>query len=76
MHFKLISSEHGFDDYDVQGHDVIHRICVPHSIRKGGIFNVYHGDSSKSGFVWQGDLPKSMAHPGNFQGLNLTTTQF
>lgn len=53
---ELSSSEHGFDDFDVAGHPCVHRACVRHDIQVGDVFNVYHGESSKSGLVWDGSL--------------------
>ncbi|WP_020190744.1 hypothetical protein [Pseudomonas putida] len=58
---KLHNSEHGFRDYDVIGHPTLRRACVPLNIRRGENFNVYHGESSKSGTKWLGNLEKSLA---------------
>jgi hypothetical protein len=58
---KLHSSEHGFNDYDVVNHPVLRRACVPAGIRKGDHFNVYHGECSKSGAKWLGDLKSSLS---------------
>lgn len=58
---KLHSSAHGFRDYDVIGHPTLRRACVPLNIRRGENFNVYHGESSKSGTKWLGNLEKSLA---------------
>ncbi|SIQ98394.1 hypothetical protein [Aquipseudomonas alcaligenes] len=56
----LASSEHGFDDFDVTGHACVRRACVPHGIQLGDQFNVYHGESSKSGCMWDGGLISSL----------------
>ena len=58
---KLHNSEHGFQDYDVIGHPTLRRACVPLGIRRGENFNVYHGESSKSGTKWLGNLEMSLA---------------
>jgi hypothetical protein len=60
LNFALQSSEHGFDDYDVVGHTTLRRVCVPQGIRKGDIFNVYFGISSKGGAKWLGSLEVSL----------------
>lgn len=56
-----VNSEHGYDDYDVIGHPVVHRITVGHGIKKGDIFNVYCADSRKVGGQWTGSLVPSFA---------------
>lgn len=57
---RLISDENGFQDFDIEGHPDLRRACVPNGIKKGERFNVYHGESSKSGAVWTGDLLASL----------------
>lgn len=57
----LIGAEHGFDDYDVIGHPVVHRITVGHGIKRGDIFNVYCSDARKVGGNWTGSLVTSFA---------------
>ncbi|MBR8189053.1 hypothetical protein KDW82_08275 [Burkholderia vietnamiensis] len=56
----LVSSEHGFDDYDVEGIPTVHRVTIGHGIRKGDHFNVYCHEGRKIGGVWQGTLEKSL----------------
>ena len=46
---RLISSEHGFDDYDVAGLPKVHRVCIGHGIKKDDIFNVFCDDGVKLG---------------------------
>jgi hypothetical protein len=58
---RLLSSEHGFDDFDVLGLPKVHRVCVGHGITKGGIFNVYCDDGIKLGGTWHGSLDRSLA---------------
>ena len=58
---KLHRSAYGFRDYDVIGHPTLRRACVPLNIRRGQNFNIYHGESSKSGAKWLGNLEKSLA---------------
>lgn len=60
LNLELVTSEHGFHDYDVVGHPALRRACVPLDIRKGELFNVYHGESSKSGAKWLGNLKLSL----------------
>ena len=56
---KLLSSEHGFDDYEVEGCPV-HRVTVPHGIKRNGLFNVYGPGTLKRGGMWQGSIEKSI----------------
>lgn len=70
---RLLSSEHGFDDFDVLGLPKVHRVCVGHGIKKGDIFNVYCDDGCKLGATWHGLLERSLlsfsiAHAG-YRGL-------
>ncbi|MEZ3187016.1 hypothetical protein HZR81_19095 [Pseudomonas sp. LM13] len=53
---RLIDAAHGFQDFDVEGYADLRRVCVPFGIKKGESFNVYHGENSKPGAVWTGDL--------------------
>lgn len=57
---RLISPEHGFDDFDVLGLARVHRVCVGHGIKQGDIFNVYCDDGSKLGATWRGSLERSL----------------
>ncbi|WP_321935550.1 phage protein NinX family protein [Paraburkholderia sp. J8-2] len=57
-----VSSQHGFDDYDIEGVPTVQRVTVGHGIRKGNSFNVYCDDGRKVGGVWQGSLDKSLRH--------------
>lgn len=59
---NLVSSEHGFDDFDVCNLPHVHRACVGHGIKNGDIFNVYCGESTKLGGVWCGEVVKSLAN--------------
>ncbi|WP_155629650.1 hypothetical protein [Burkholderia territorii] len=58
----LVSSEHGFDDYDVEGIPTVHRVTIGHGIRKGDDFNVYCDEGRKIGGIWQGTLDQSLRH--------------
>ena len=58
----LVSSEHGFNDYDVTGLDGVHRIAVGHGIKRGNICNVYCSESCKFGAEWQGSVDKTLTH--------------
>tara|TARA_R110000850_G_scaffold162776_2_gene287605 strand:- start:101 stop:355 length:255 start_codon:yes stop_codon:yes gene_type:complete len=57
---QLVTEEHGYKDFAIAGHASVHRACVPHTIQKGEYFNVYHGESSKSGCLWDGELTSSL----------------
>ena len=63
---KLITSKHGYDDYDVYGHPTICRICPYPSIHKGEFFNAY-GRDAKRGIPWQGSIPASLAKALNIR---------
>ncbi|MFL1449133.1 hypothetical protein ACI77O_12130 [Pseudomonas tritici] len=60
LQFELQSSEHGYRDYDVVGHPVLRRAKVPLDVLKDECFNVYFGESSKTGVKWLGSLEKSL----------------
>lgn len=57
----LISSEHGFQDYDVQGLPKVHRACIGRNTNNGDIFNVYCDGGVKFGATWSSSLDKSLA---------------
>jgi hypothetical protein len=61
IQLQHVTSVHGYHDYDVIAHPILRRACVPLNIRKGQFFNVYHGESSKTGVKWLGGLEKSLA---------------
>lgn len=65
---KLVSSEHGFDDFDVDNLPNVHRACVGRGIKKGDIFNVYCSDGVKLGASWCGEIKQSLA---NFAKTNV-----
>lgn len=58
----LVSSEHGFDDYDVSGIECVHRITVGRGIKRGDICNVYCAGSVKLGAPWQGNVEATLSH--------------
>jgi hypothetical protein len=60
LEIVLVTSDHGYLDYDIKGPSVLSRACVPHDIKKGETFNVYHSESSKSGVKWTGNLSDSL----------------
>ncbi|PPC84530.1 MAG: hypothetical protein CTY39_08615, partial [Hyphomicrobium sp.] len=64
---QLTTAEHGFEDFDVTGHQDIRRVCVPRGIEQGDIFNVHGPESEKRGAVWCGSIEKSLAR---FLGVN------
>lgn len=51
---RLVNSHHGFQDFDIDGHPVVRRACVPNSIKKGEHFNVYHGKARSRALYGQG----------------------
>jgi hypothetical protein len=57
---KLVSSEHGFDDFDVTGHPRAHRMTVGHGTKNGDICNVYCNDGAKHGVQWRGSVKSSL----------------
>jgi len=57
---RLVCDKNGYQDFDIEGHPVIRRACVPNGIKVGEQFNVYHGESAKSGVVWTGTLEASL----------------
>lgn len=56
----LVCALHGYDDYDVKGLPSVHRVTIPHRIRKGDSFNVYCDGNRKIGGVWMGTLQASL----------------
>ena len=67
IELNLVSSAHGFHDFDVTGHPDVHRVCIGFGIKKGDVFNVYGPGSSKRGAFWMESVEKSLA---NFLDLN------
>ena len=57
----LATNKNGYYDFCVS-HSDINRACVPKDIQIDDQFNVYHGESSKSGIKWKGDLLSSIEH--------------
>ena len=57
----LVSSEHGFDDYEVSGIECVHRITVGRGIKRGDLCNVYCADSVKLGAPWQGNVEATLS---------------
>jgi len=55
----LTDNKSGYNDYDVFG-NTVYRAKVVFDIEVGDIFNVYIGESSKEGVVWQGDIITSL----------------
>lgn len=55
-----VSSEHGYDDFDVSGVNAVHRVCVPHGIKRGDHFNVYCARGTKLGATWLGSVEASL----------------
>jgi hypothetical protein len=59
-HAVLMSTEHGFDDYEIKAHPHVHRITVGHGVKKGDVVNIYDHDCSKRGGRWLGDLQETL----------------
>lgn len=64
---KLVSSAHGFKDFDVTNLPNVHRACVGHGIKRGDIFNVYCSNGVKLGAAWCGEVIQSLT---NFAASN------
>lgn len=71
---RLVSATNGFHDFDVTGAGSIRRVTVRDDVKRGDVFNVYYGESSKGGAKWLGskgvkgylvgDLEKSIKASG------------
>ncbi|MFK4705546.1 hypothetical protein ABIC83_002385 [Roseateles asaccharophilus] len=59
IRLQQVESERALEDYDVIGHDSIHRVTVPHNIQVGDNCNVYHRAGSKNGTPWKGSLERT-----------------
>jgi hypothetical protein len=60
LQILLASSENGFRDFDIVGHETIRRVTVGDGIKNGEMFNVYHADGAKTGGVWKGSVESSL----------------
>lgn len=49
-----------YKEFEIQNHSDIRRAKVPHNIKKGDIFNIYRGESTKEGCAWEGCLKNSL----------------
>lgn len=54
MDITLISTNHGFHDFDIAGFASVRRATVSPAIKKGDQFNLFFGESSKVGARWIG----------------------
>lgn len=54
MNITLISTNHGFHDFDIAGFGDLRRATVSPAIKKGETFNLFFGESSKVGATWIG----------------------
>lgn len=70
----LVSSDNGFDDYDIKGHPVAERITVGHGIQRGGICNVYCKGGIKIGVAWKGGILASLEESEHLQSLMRSNT--
>lgn len=62
INVKLVSQEHGFDDYDVTNLPGVRRACIGHGIKNGDVFNVYCDNGVKLGATWRGEVNQSLVH--------------
>lgn len=62
MKTTLVSSLHGYSDYDLHGIPMIHRACTGFKMRQGDLFNVYCDHGIKLGAIWTGSLESSLTH--------------
>jgi hypothetical protein len=60
----LTCNKRGYNDYDILNHPLIHRAKVVPGLKKGEVFNVYYGESSKMGVAWKGELLLSLIESG------------
>lgn len=60
VHLQLVAAKHGFDDFDVTGHETVHRVCIPRGLKNGDIFNVYGPPGTKHGATWRGSIESSL----------------
>lgn len=52
----------GLLDIDIAGIDSVRRVVLSMDIKKGDMFNIYYGDSSKGGGSWNNDLVTTLRH--------------
>lgn len=72
---RLFNTAHGIDDYDVEGSGIeVHRVCIPHGIKRGDNFNLYLKGSRKQGGIWRGSLKSSLKAYFTFP-VNITITK-
>ena len=50
----------GLIDIDIKGVHSVRRVVLDMNIKTGDIFNFYHGESSKGGAFWKGDLLETL----------------
>lgn len=55
MEITLVSTDHGFHDFDIAGFGNLRRATVSPAIKKGETFNLFLCESSKIGVIWIGD---------------------
>lgn len=60
VQLQLVAAKNGFDDFDVLGHDSVHRVCIRHDIKNGDTFNVYGRSGTKHGAIWRGSVECSL----------------
>jgi hypothetical protein len=60
MQIALMSTQHGYDDYDIDMLKLVHRVCIGRNIRIGDVFNVYCSYGVKLGATWAGSIEASL----------------
>lgn len=60
IRYKLVSTKNGYKDYNVIGHHTLRRLKVPNNVKINDVINMYHGESTKTGLIWKGDILSSI----------------
>ncbi|MFV8385221.1 hypothetical protein ACNO5E_14125 [Vibrio parahaemolyticus] len=55
MEIRLVSTEHGYHDFDVADAELVKRVTVDENIKKGDMFNIYLHGGKKVGGIWRGE---------------------
>ena len=71
VHLKLTNTENGLFDFDVVSPAPLRRVCIDDTPKCKSIamFNVYHGDTSKAGIDFKGDIIGSILAARNKLGI-------
>lgn len=55
MEIRLVSTEHGYHDFDVADSELVKRVTVDENVKKGDLFNIYLHGGNKIGGTWKGE---------------------